>query len=74
MGPCLEITIPPMSGPGPKLSLSQADLELRNLSAFVSINKKKFSWVESCHFLSLFIYFLSTFLTSWLIGQLPLFL
>ena len=35
MGSCPEVTIP--NKPGPKLALSQADLELRNLSAFVCL-------------------------------------
>ena len=34
MGPCPEITI--STTPGPKFALSQADLELRNLPAFLS--------------------------------------
>jgi len=34
-GSCPEISIP-MSTPGPKFALSQADLELRNLPVFVS--------------------------------------
>jgi hypothetical protein len=46
MGPQPEITFPTM--PGLKLALSQADLELRNPPAFVSINKQtnkqKISW------------------------------
>lgn len=47
MGPHPEIIIPTIPWPGPKLPLSQTVFELRNLTAFVSINKK-LSWVASC--------------------------
>jgi hypothetical protein len=40
-----EITIATM--PGPKVALSQADLELRNLLAFAKTDNKP-SWVGSC--------------------------
>lgn len=73
-----EITVLTTLRPGPKLPLSQADIEFGNLPAFVSIKKKNIRWVGSCHaitsLLSLFITFLIIFLTRWLPVQPPLLL
>jgi hypothetical protein len=65
-----QITIPTTPGPRTKLLLDLADLELRNLPAFMSKNKTKVALQSP---LPKAIYFLSSILTIWLAVQLPLF-